>query len=109
VKALTGIQAKLAAQILWLHVSAYFYIFTPNIGVSRFNGLVRAKAIYDCPLLAPSCAAATNVQIRLPLITRSRASQLGRSGLAQRLLLPPERRSADALSRIPDHDKEHGA
>jgi hypothetical protein len=31
------------------------------------------------------------------------------SGLAQGLLLPPERRSADALSRIPDHDKEHGA
>ena len=33
---------------------------------------------------------------RLPLITRSRASQLGRSGLAQGLLLQPERRSADA-------------
>jgi hypothetical protein len=30
-------------------------------------------------------------------------------GLAQGLLLPPKRFSADALSRIPDHDKEHGA
>ena len=59
--------------------------------------------------MAPSYAAATNVQDRLPLITRSRASQLGRSDLAQGLLVPPERRSADALSRIPDHDKEHGA
>jgi hypothetical protein len=73
--------------------------------------LRKGRSSFGCQrlLMAPSCAAATNVRIRLPLITRSRASQLGGSGLAQGLLVPPERRGADALSRIPDHDKEHRA